>query len=282
MSATVLDSQAHALIQRLAQDDTKESGLGLVSSAVYDTAWVSMISKVVDGERNWLFPECFQFVLDANLLDGSHGPHGSEISDILNALAALLALKTHYNAAQGKDCNDLPVDIWSRMGKLVSFLETKLRDWKVENSQHVGFEILVPALLAMLEKEGIYFQFPGRKALFSLREKKVAKFDVHSLYEHEMTPMIHSLEAFAGEVEFDKLSQHLRFGSMMGSPSSTAAYLINASTWDNEAEAYLRNLIAGDQGSGSGGVPHFSPMTVFELAWVRPTLLTRATLSTLG
>ena len=279
MGASLLDGQASALIQRLAQDTTKESSLGSMSTTVYDTAWVSMISKVVDGERKWLFPECFRFVLDANLLEGSYGPHRSEISDVLNALAALLALKAHYEAAQGKECHDLPVDIWSRMGKLVSFLEIKLREWKVEESNHVGLEILVPALLALLEKEGIYFQFPGRKALFLLRDKKLAKFDARCLYGQESTTLVHSLEAFVGELDFDRVSQHKFLGSMMGSPSSTAAYLINTSTWDDEAEAYLRNVIASGHGRGSGGVPTVIPTPIFELAWVWLQLLTEATLS---
>ncbi|KAL9062537.1 MAG: hypothetical protein Q9161_009791 [Pseudevernia consocians] len=59
---------------------------------------------------------------------------------------------------------------------------------------------------------------------------------------------------------------------MMGSPASTAAYLMNTSQWDTGAETYLRKVIHEGQGRGSGGVPSVFPMPVFETTWVLSTL----------
>lgn len=52
---------------------------------------------------------------------------------------------------------------------------------------------------------------------------------------------------------------------MMGSPASTAAYLIHSSRWDDEAEEYLRSLTI----AGNGKVASAFPVSVLEIFWVR-------------
>jgi hypothetical protein len=80
------------------------------------------------------------------------------------------------------------------------------------------------------------------------------------------------LEGFIGLVDFKNLRHQSTLGSMLASPSSTAAYLIHNPIWDQEAEAYLRHVVLKGSGKGSGGVPSTFPTTVFELAWVSPNL----------
>lgn len=55
----------------------------------------------------------------------------------------------------------------------------------------------------------------------------------------------------------------------MASPSATAVYLIESSTWDDEAEAYLRTVFEHGAGQGDGGFPSAFPSEMFELSWVR-------------
>ncbi|KAI1325992.1 hypothetical protein F5Y16DRAFT_400863 [Xylariaceae sp. FL0255] len=74
-------------------------------------------------------------------------------------------------------------------------------------------------------------------------------------------------------MDFDAVSHHTVQGSMMGSPASTAAYLIHASQWDDEAEAYLRGVLNCGPGHGNGGMPSAYPSHYFEYAWVLSTLL---------
>ncbi|KAF9894241.1 hypothetical protein FE257_007743 [Aspergillus nanangensis] len=78
----------------------------------------------------------------------------------------------------------------------------------------------------------------------------------------------YSLEAFIGDVDFVQFQPQLSVGGMLGSPSSTAAYLIHSSDWDGAAEAYLHRVLSCGSGRGAGSAPGTYPTTVFELAWV--------------
>jgi hypothetical protein len=120
----------------------------------------------------------------------------------------------------------------------------------------------------MLEQEGIKFEFPGRRLLMSLNKEKLAKCDSRILYSKIPTTLIHSLEAFVGQVDYNKLQHHRVRGSMLASPSSTAAYLMNISAWDGEAEEYLREVVSYYRGHHHKGVPSAFPTTNFDLSWV--------------
>lgn len=236
--------------------------------AIYDTAWVSMIAKTVDEEHRWAFPESFQFLLEQQQLDGSWDEHKCNEDGILNTLAALLAMKRHekstYVAASAIGPN-----LQTRLSKAVLYLQYKLQQWDVQASIHVGFEILVPSLLSMLEQEHVVFEFPQKQVLMNQNAKKLKNFDPAILYGNQKTTFLHSLEAFIGKIDFDKVQHHRTYGSLMCSPSSTAAYMMNCTTWDAEAEKYIKDVIMYGRGHGNGGVPSVYPCTVFELTWVR-------------
>ncbi|MCJ1438192.1 hypothetical protein MMC27_007579 [Xylographa pallens] len=270
MSTFNLESQARELVEQIARG-CKDGNLGSATVAIYDTAWLSMISKDLNGKLEWLFPECFAYILDHQMADGGWQPCSSVIDAILNSLAALLAIKKHISAFNSQGAGNV-MDLEKSVSNATAFLHKTLQRWDVENSVHVGFEILVPALLSMLEDEDIQLDFPGKKALNKLYRLKLAKFEPSYLYSSRST-FIHSLEAFIGKVDFDKLRHHQTFGSMMGSPASTAAYLMQRSSWDLEAELYLKGVIAQGAGKGSGGVASVFPTNIFEATWVISTLV---------
>ena len=261
-----LDRQAHSLVQRLATG-CKNGSLGSATVAIYDTAWVSMVSKVDDGQEAWLFPECFQFLLDNQLPNGGWQCYSTPYDGLLNTLAALLALQKHANRSDMRHRPNSP-DLEVRISKATMYLQESLQHWDVDQSLQVGFEILVPALLSMLESENIHFVFSGRKQLESLNARKLARFDPDVLYRAPTT-FLHSLEAFIDRIDFDRLSHYKTCGSMMASPASTAAYLMRSSTWDSEAELYLRKALHEGSGNSVGGVPSVFPMPIFEVSWVR-------------
>ncbi|PYH91566.1 ent-kaurene synthase [Aspergillus ellipticus CBS 707.79] len=105
-----------------------------------------------------------------------------------------------------------------------------------------------------------------------LNERKLAKFRPEMVTSKRQTTLLHSLEGLIGKVDFNQLSHHCTiYGGMLGSPASTAAYLIHSAQWDDSAEQYLRNVI---KSYGScGGVPSGFPSPVFEASWTISTLL---------
>ena len=272
MDAATLHHSATRLLDRLTEQLDGPHGLGFMSPAVYDTAWVSMIQKSTDGQSIWLFPECFEYILQHQLPDGSWITYASQIDGILNTAASLLALQRHSRTPLQIQTISGEV-LLDRVNQATRALQQLLNEWDVESTLHVGFEILVPALLGYLAEEGITFEFPGREMLLRIREQKMARFKAEYLYAPIQTTALHSLEAFIGLIDFDRVLHHKIDGSFMASPSSTAAVLMHASTWDDECEVYIRHVIQQASGAGSGGVPSAFPSTIFEITWTFSTLL---------
>lgn len=265
----MLVNEARNLVGKFAEDITNGTPTGSMSVGIYDTAWVSQIAKSDNGNREWLFPNSFQFVLEQQLENGGWGDFGTEaeIDGILNTMSALFALLQHQKEGGKVDNNHLPDDINTRIQKSISWLKTKLNSWNVETTDHVCFEMLVPAYLKLLGAFGITFEFPGYSRLVRLYTKKIAKLDPNKMYKNKGT-FLHSLEAFIGLFDFDKLKNQKMSGSFMSSPASTAAYLIYATEWDDECEAYLRTVFDKGQGNGTGGFPSAFPSEIFEVTWV--------------
>ena len=243
-----------------------------MSCTIYDTAWLAQVSKLDGNARIWLFPECFHYVLQNQQPDGSWPSYAADIDGILNTAASLLALQLHM-AEPLQMSEATPGNLTSRIAAGKATLQKLLSQWDVESTEHVGFEVIVPSLLQRLEKTGLSFDFPGKARLQHVQSQKLRKFKPDYLYGDAKLTALHSLEAFIGMVDFDKVRHHKAFGSMMASPASTAAYLMNVSEWDPEAELYLRHVISAGPGRGSGGVPSAFPSTYFEYCWALSTLL---------
>ncbi|CAI7654790.1 unnamed protein product [Penicillium glandicola] len=272
MEPISLQHSAVVLIDQLTERIDDSHGLGFMSPAVYDTAWVSMVQKPGDGHDTWLFPECFEYILSNQLDDGGWTTYASQIDGILNTAASLLSLKRHFIAPLqittiSQECLE------ERIDRATKALHALLNIWDVNDTVHVGFEVLVPALLGYLEAESIALSFPGRDRLFEVRDQKLTRFKPEFLYMPVQTTALHSLEAFIGLIEFDRVRHHKINGSFMASPSSTSAVLMNASEWDDECEEYLHHVVRSASGNGSGGVPSAFPSTIFEITWTLSTLI---------
>ena len=264
---TDVDALAKRLVNGLANSHDDHYGFGSMTCAIYDTAWVSMVSRPINGRKTWLFPSCFQLIVNTQRDDGGWGGNATDKDDILNTAAALLALCKHT------DDETIAQDIKSMIDRATASLEESLQRLNLKDTLPVGFEMILPALLSYLEQEGISFDFPARQYLLKIRAKKMAHVDLQSVYNGAKSTILHSLESFIGEVDFDQVRQHKVLGSMMGSPSSTAAYLMNTSKWDDESERYLCQVVEVGAGRGDGGVPSAYPSTYFETTWVISTLL---------
>ncbi|PQE28126.1 ent-kaurene synthase protein [Rutstroemia sp. NJR-2017a BBW] len=240
--------EAAEIIAVLADSCSEAQLIGSMSTSTYDTAWVSIVSKPDGAELRWLFPESFQIVLDSQSLDGGWNGPGSETDTILNSLAAPLVLCRHHTAPTHTNGNN-PPDLLSRISK-----------------DQVGFEIISPSIINSLRSFGICLYEPP--VLLSLQAQKLRGFYWNLLYGSRQLALLHSLEAFDSLIDFDRLSHHMRNGSFLGSPSSTAAYLMNSSVWSIEAEQYLQPVFQKGTGQSSGKFPSAFPSANFELSWV--------------
>jgi len=262
---------AISLIQRAWRDYDVHYGAGFMSCTIYDTAWLSMVAKDVGGEKRWLFPQSFDHLISTQSDDGSWAATNtpSQIDGILSTAASLLSLQKHVREPLNTTAAALE-GIEDRMRRGTVSLVSQLNSWDVAATAHVAFEIIVPTLLRLLRDEDstMVLGFAGEKILRQINSTKMSRFRPECLYSSRPSSALHSLEAFIGAVDFDKLAHHTVNGSMMGSPSSTAAYIMHVTEWDYEAEAYLRHVIQGSAGKGSGAVPSAFPSMFFEYSWV--------------
>ncbi|KAL2864292.1 terpene synthase family protein [Aspergillus lucknowensis] len=283
MSFAIIVSHARALVERIASEIKSEYGLSSMAVSIYDTAWLAMVRKETVTGSQWLFPECFRYILDHQDADGGWDPlcqstRAAPYPDsiwvpdcIVHSLAALLALCRRFRFT----ATDIPPDGLSRIFRAKRFLDVKLSILNLDRIRHFGFELLVPVLLQLLGDEGLEFDFPVKDELL-LRYEKASSVDVEWLYDASgpcKVPLF-CLEAFLGKVDFGRLS-HLVSpkAGITGSPASTAAYLIHSDSWSNEAELYLRRVIQDGQGLGDGSVGGVFPLEIFESSWVLTALL---------
>lgn len=94
-------------------------------------------------------------------------------------MAALLALRRHASTPGPNDRVDK--DLLAKMYRGAAFVQTQLQNWNVISTAHVGFELLVPALLDDLEREGLFFDFASREELLKLKNKKMTGFQTEML-----------------------------------------------------------------------------------------------------
>ncbi|KAH8836465.1 hypothetical protein MCOR27_008909 [Pyricularia oryzae] len=276
MASPTLKSAAKGLIARLSSINDPKYAFSTASVEIYDTAWVAMVTKGSGEQKRWLFPESFYHLLKSQADDGSWGYHPqTKASGILGTGAAVLALYKHLK--EPLQLHDVSSEeIRKRIILGSESLRTQLQNWDdVLTTNHIGIEIVAPALLDYLKQEdpALDFEFPAQAGLREMNAQKMSRFKPEHLYEAKVSTAAHSLEAFVGKIDFDRVRGHLWRGSMMASPSSTAAYLMYASVWDDEAEGFLQHVLKAGAGHGDGSMPGTFPTSYFEYSWTVVTLL---------
>jgi hypothetical protein len=264
--AVLVEAKKQCLFESFGNSYHPTYGLGTMSGNIYDTAWVSMVTKPTDGQSVWAFPAAFQALLQHQGPCGSWGGSVSELDSIASTLAALLAL--HRHAADS--CEAEGRDLQARILKATGFLDTALKGLDhllATCTLSVSLELRLPALLDLLELEGYTFDY-DRTYLTKLQSKKISKVNLDAIFNGPQSSLLHSVEVLIGKIDFQRLAHHKVLGSILAYPSATAAYLMYNPVWDEEAEAYLQCAISNGAGQGSGLVAAGYPTTVFEWAWV--------------
>ncbi|KIK57345.1 hypothetical protein GYMLUDRAFT_172842 [Collybiopsis luxurians FD-317 M1] len=248
------DEEANNVLKSVLSRFNPSYGLGNMSPSIYDTAWVSMITK----DNKWLFPATFHYLLEHQDPESGGWESSSTTDSILNTLSALLSMKQH-------ESDDPTLSDHIRSAEL--YLTSQLNSWDISKAERVGFELTIPTMLSLLSELGIDFSFPQRSFLMLLNSAKLSKLSPEKIYQSR-TPILHSLEGLIEHIDFDCLAHHKCHGSFMASPSSTAAYLIYASAWDDDCENYLKEVLSQSEINGKGSVPCAWPTTFFELSWI--------------
>lgn len=238
---------------------------GTFSAAIYDTAWMCMIYEK-DDSNAFAFPQSFQYLLETQDSDGTWTSMQARADSIINTLAALLAMvKRKVHISSDSDEGKM---LEQRIKRAKEGTITLLKSCNLEEVDYVGFEVLVLSLLRQLDELGIRIEFSGRAGLTRLCDEKLQKFSPQIVYSGQQTTLLHSLEALTGMIDFDKVKHHCSAEvGIMGSPSATASYLINASEWDPRAYSYLQTVV--EASGNSGAVPSAFPTSIFEISWVR-------------
>jgi halimadienyl-diphosphate synthase len=245
-----------ALLQEMVADYDEKWGGGKMSAAAYDVAWVAMVREPHNPEQ-LAFPDSFNWLLRHQSIDGSWG-YPPQIVPTLAGLLALLKApqqteSTRYAAKRAE-----------------AHLQTALRQWSVANHESVAFEILVPKHLEELEKLGVVFEFPDKAELLKIYHHKLSICSPELIYSGK-SGLIHSLEAFAPSVDFQRLKPlQADNGSYGNSPAATAAILIHHNPeWDTVAFEWLQHLSNQARRTGDpGAMPNAYPIDAFEGSWV--------------
>jgi hypothetical protein len=144
-----IEGTVKVLIESLTASIDHGGGIYNMSASVYDTPWVAMLEKREGGQISPLFPECFQYLLDMQLSDGSWESCASKFDDILNTMAAVLALKRRCSSAG----DSLKAELEERCFRTQNALKCMVQDVDVSAYERIALEIIVPALLRLLEQE---------------------------------------------------------------------------------------------------------------------------------
>ncbi|KAF3031353.1 hypothetical protein E8E11_000522 [Didymella keratinophila] len=190
-----LSGKARLLVHNAYEAMHPVYGFSTTSCQIYDTAWAAMIVKEENGNRTWLFPESYIFLLNAQLEDGSWGTHtNSKTTGVVDAAAATLAPIRHTKAPLqlGKIP---PFDIESRIRREIQSLKAQLDAWDdLFDTNHIGLELIVPALLDYLKSEdnSLEFSFECEATLTQMHEAKMHRFDPETLYRTRPTSSLHN------------------------------------------------------------------------------------------
>lgn len=230
----------------------KEIGPGLITSSAYDTAWVARLDEL--GEP--LGEQALEWLRAHQLPDGSWGASEPRYDHdrLICTLAAMIAL------ARRKEARDR-----TRLQRAQRALETAAKGLRADPAgETVGFEMIVPTLLAEAKAQGIPYQDNGllrrlarqRAAkLATLPEKMINRFVTVAFSAEMVGPDgLHLLDV-------ENLQE--ANGSVGHSPSATAYFALHVRRHDPAALGYLREVTAHDD----GGAPDVAPFDVFERAW---------------
>jgi len=214
----------------------KTMGHGHMSNTAYDTAWIARLVDIDSEMSN----QALFWINDHQLADGSWGAASPLYyhDRVVCSLSAMIALTRRGRRAQDR------TQIEKGLLALEHITETATQRLTAEeNSATVGFEMIVPTLVAEAEELGIIKQQGDRilGRLSKLRKLKMEKLAGRKVNRH-LTAVLSAEMAgkdAAHLLEIDNLQEPN--GSVGYSPSTTAYFAMNLKPGDPQALNYLRS-----------------------------------------
>jgi halimadienyl-diphosphate synthase len=234
-------------------------GTGYVSNTAYDTAWVARLSDFDATLAN----RALRWLCEHQLPDGSWGVERPYYyhDRVISTLSAMIAL-----TQRGRRASDR-VQIEQGLVALERITDGATKALtSSEDAATVGFEMIIPTLVAEAERLGIIKQQGDRilGRLARLREQKMAKLAGRKI--SRCITAAHSAEMAGVDglhlLDVDDLQE--ANGSVSNNPAATAYFSTYVRPGDGAALDYLRHVVD----SREGAAPSFAPFDIFERAWV--------------
>ncbi len=221
-----------------------------LSPSAYDIAWMARV-RADDGGPRW--PDLIDWLLEHQWPDGSWGGAIPYYHDrILCTLSALIALRENRDGPLAEAA--------IRRGE--QYIWKNLQFLRHDLMELVGFELILPTLLAQAQKLGLdvpqHFCGYGR-----IRDSKLRLLPLDMLYTPGVS-VAFSIEFLGDEGDPARL-RHLqgKNGAIANAPSTTAYLLTHAGNHNPAALEYLECVRALPRGA-----PDFYPLRTFEVTWV--------------
>jgi halimadienyl-diphosphate synthase len=234
-----------------------EIGCSDMLSTAYDTAWVGRLTEI-DSE---LGLAAIDWLCRNQLPDGSWGAGQSYCyhDRVISTLSAMIALTYHGKRQSDKILINKGL---RALEKITSNATKGLNSTKYGAT--VGFEVIVPTLVAEAEALGIIKQqkekILGRIGKYRSQKLACIKGKMIDRY----ITLAHSAEmaGMDGQEMLDVNNLQEQNGSVGCSPSATSYFALQVKKGDGKALDYLHKFRGKD-----GGAPNVAPFDTFEIAW---------------
>ena len=227
------------------------SGLGgRMNASPYDIAWLARLDSEDGSGPRW--PDLLDWLLDHQWVDGSWGGEIPYFHDrILCTLMAIIALSERAPGARAAAA--------IRHGE--KYIWRNFHYLHHDPVELVGFELIFPTLLAQARTLGL--DVPAHSCGYGrIRGAKLRLLPTEAIYAPG-TSVAFSLEFLGARGDPERLGGLMASNGAVACSPATTAYLMLQRGADGEALRYLEQMR-----QQPGGVPHFHPLRIFEVAWV--------------
>ncbi|CAG1013880.1 Type B diterpene cyclase [Anaerolineales bacterium] len=236
-----------------------EIKLGKISITAYDTAWIARL-----GEIDWeLSSKALNWLSENQLPDGSWGADNVYYyhDRVISTLAAMISLT--QRGRRKHDSKQVESGLLALERIIAGVTGGLTAD---PNGATVGFEMIVPTLVAEAEKMGLITQQKDRLLgrLSKMRAQKLSLMQ-GKLIDRNIS-MAYSAE-MAGDDNislFDVKNLQEVNGSVANSPSATAYFISHIDQNNQLALNYLKK----STNNGQGGASFAFPYDIYERAWI--------------